>query len=75
MLEGVMAIPDIFKEVDLILASEQRSADGMNWCIAPPFVVETTLLVKVVEEFAIRLSAPEIEVADFEVGPNYITVS
>jgi hypothetical protein len=75
MLEGVMAVPDIFEEVDLVLASEQRSADGMDRGIAPPFVVEPTLLVKVLKEFAICLSAPEIEVANFEVGPNYITIS
>lgn len=35
VLVGIMPIPDVIEEVDLILPCEQCSADAMNRCISP----------------------------------------
>lgn len=45
MLERLMPVPNIFKKVDLILPSEERSADAMNRSISPSLIVEPALLV------------------------------
>ena len=70
MLEGLVPVPDVAEEVDLVLVCEKSSANGVHGRVAPAFVVEATLLVEVVKELGVCLSTPEIEVADLKVGPD-----
>jgi hypothetical protein len=58
-----MSVPDVVKEVDLLLLGEQCRTDGMNRRIAPSLIVEATGVVKVLEEVHVRLGAPEVETA------------
>lgn len=69
-LERLVSVPNVREEVELVLRCEQSSANGVNWCVAPTFVVEAACLVEVVEEFAIGFASPKVEVADLEVTPN-----
>ena len=65
-----MPVPDIREEVELVFGCKQSSTDRVNGGITPSFIVKATGLVEMVEEFAVRLSSPEVEVADFKVGPD-----
>lgn len=69
-LEWLVPVPDIREEVELVLRCKQCSADGVNGCVAPALVVETTSLVEVLEEFAIGFASPEVEITDLEVAPD-----
>ena len=66
-----MPIPDIPKEVYRGLGREERDGDGVHGRVAPSLVVEPAALVEVVEEGGVRRSAPELEVGDLEVGPDW----
>lgn len=66
-----MPVPDILEEVNLILVGEKSCTDGMHRRITPTLVVEATLAIEMLEEFGVCLAAPKVEVADFEVGPDW----
>jgi len=69
-LEGLVAVADIAEEVQLVLGREQRGADGVHGRVAPPLIVEPTRGVEVREELAVRLAAPEVEIANLKVAPD-----
>ena len=72
MLEWLMSVSNIVEEVDLIFAREEGGADGMNRRVAPSLVVEPALGIEVLEELAVRLAAPEVEVSDLEIAPDCV---
>ena len=65
-----MPISDVAEEVDLVLASEERSTNTMHGRVAPPLVIKPPFLVEVVEILCVRFPTPEVEVADLEIGPD-----
>lgn len=65
-----MSVADILEEMNLVLACEERGTDTVNGCVAPTFIVEAAFLIKVVEELRIRLTSPEVKVADLKVAPD-----
>jgi hypothetical protein len=62
-LEWLVTIPDILKEVDLVLFGKQRSTNGVHRRIAPSLVVEPSGLVEMFEEIHVGLRSPELEAA------------
>ena len=66
-----MPVSNVTKEVDLLLVREQSCTNAMHRCVTPSLVVESAFLVQIVEELGVRLSAPEVEVADLEVRPDW----
>lgn len=72
MHERLMLVPNIIEEMNLVLAREQCGSNGVHWCVAPTFVVETAFGVKMVEVFGISFGTPEAEVADFKIGPDCV---
>lgn len=70
MLERFMPIPDILEKVDLTLVRKECRSDRVYRRISPSFVVETTFSIKEVEELRISISTPEIEISNFEIGPE-----
>lgn len=68
-----MSVSNIFEEVNLVFGREQSSGDRMDRRIAPPFIIEASLLVEVIEKVDIRLGPPEVEIADLKVGPDYVS--
>ena len=67
--EGDVVVCDIVEEVDFVLVEEERGSDGVDWCVAPPFVKETPVLVKGFEEVDVGFATEPVEVADFKVRP------
>lgn len=65
-----MPVPNVLEEMKLVFRREQCSANGVDRCVAPAFVVETASLVEVVEELAVGFASPKIEVANLKVTPN-----
>ena len=55
-----MSVSHIIEEVNLIFTSEESRANGMNGCITPSFVVESTGLVQMIEELGVRFGTPEV---------------
>jgi hypothetical protein len=70
MLEGFMSVTNLFEEVNLILPGEERSSKAVNGSISPAFVVEATLLVKMLEVLCVSLPAPEVKISDLEITPD-----
>jgi hypothetical protein len=70
MLEGFMFIPNIIKEMNLALIREQSGSNRMNGRISPSLVVETAFRIEVFEKLHVCFASPEIEIADFEIGPE-----
>ena len=70
MLERLVSVSDIAEEVDLVFSREEGCADTVYGCVAPAFVVEPALFIEVFEEFGVGFAAPEVEISDFEVGPD-----
>ena len=56
---------------NLFLLREERGADGVHGRVAPALVVESALLVEVLEELHVGLAPPEVQVANLEVGPDW----
>lgn len=75
VLERIVLITNIVEEMDLVLFRKQRCADAMHWCISPPLIVETTLLIEEIKEFHVSFATPEVEVTDLKVTPDYTSVS
>jgi hypothetical protein len=73
MLERFVTISNIVKPVDLGFIGEERSTDRMDGSVSPSFVVESTLFVEEFEEVHISLRPPEVEVSNFEVGPDWVS--
>ena len=46
----IMFVPNFFKEMDLVFLEEERCGYGMDWGIAPAFVIESAGRVKVIKE-------------------------
>lgn len=70
----LVLIPNIIEEMNLVLSGKERGADRVHGSITPAFVVESTLGVEVLEVFGVGFATPEVEVANFEVGPDCGTV-
>ena len=70
MGDGIVPVPDVFKVMNLFLGEEHGSGDGMNGCIAPSFIEETTGLVKVFKVLQVALGAPQIQTSNLEIGPE-----
>jgi hypothetical protein len=69
-----MVVRDIVEEVDFAAIQGERGGDGVDWCVAPTFIKESTVLVKGGEEVDVRGGAEEGEGANFEIGPLEILV-
>jgi len=74
VLEGLVTIANVAEKVDLVLGREEGSTDAVDRCISPTLVVKSALLIEEVEEFAVRLASPEIEIADLEIAPKMATI-
>ena len=70
MLECLVFISNIVEIVYLAHVQEKRSSDTVYRCVAPAFVVKPALFIEVFEEFGVGFAAPEVEISDFEVGPD-----
>jgi hypothetical protein len=71
MLERLVSITNLFEEVDLILPGEKSCADTVDGGISPSFVVESTLLVQMLEIFGVCFAAPKVEITNLKVTPDY----
>ena len=69
-LKGLVTVANILEPVDLVLWRKQGRRDRVDRRVSPALIVETSLLVEVLEKVEIRLGAPEVEVADFKVAPD-----
>ena len=67
--EGYMPVPDVVKEMNLVLVQHQTGSNGMNGRVSPSLVEEAAILVQLVEEVEIWLRSQPVEIADLEVGP------
>jgi hypothetical protein len=56
--------------VNLTLVFEQSQGNTMHGSIAPTFIEEATGTVQVVKELAVFFAPPEVQIANFEVGPE-----
>jgi hypothetical protein len=66
-----MPIADLFEIMYLVLAREQGSPDRVDGRITPALIVESTLLIKIVEELGVGLASPQFEIADLKVRPDW----
>ena len=64
-------LTNLIEELNLLPLRKQRRRDRVHGRVAPPLVVEPAALVEVVEEGGVRGPAPELEVGDLEVGPDW----
>lgn len=74
MREGYVVIGNVVEEVNLLLGQHQRRSDGMHRSIAPSFIEEAAVLVKLVEVINISLGSEPVEVANLKVGPHVAMV-
>lgn len=64
-------LTNVLEPMDLALVEEERRGDGVDGGVAPALVVEAAGLLEVVEVGRVRLGAPEAQVSDLEVGPDW----
>lgn len=69
MGKGDVVVCDVVEEVDLALVEQETCGDGVDWCIPPSLVEETTIPVQRVEEVDVGLRSEPVQIADLEVGP------
>lgn len=55
MLEWVVSISNFPEEVDLVFAREQGRANAVDRCIAPTFIVETSISIEEIKVVCIGL--------------------
>ena len=70
VLEGLVSVSDVAKEVDLVLVCEESCSDTVYGCVTPSLVVKAALVVEEVEELRVCLAAPEVEITNLEVRPD-----
>lgn len=70
MLERLVPVSNIVKEMNLVLFGEECCSNTVHRSIAPTFVVEATLPVKEIEELLITFGSPQVQITDFEVAPD-----
>ena len=75
MLERLVSVSDIIEEMNLVFPCEERGSDRVYRRVTPSLVVESALLVEILEELAICFTAPEVQIANFEVTPDYLFVA
>lgn len=67
--ERNVVIGNVLKEVNLFLLEEKTGSNGVDRCITPSLVKETTILVERLEEIEVRLAAKPGQTTNFKVGP------
>lgn len=70
MLEGFVSVTNFLEEVDLILPGEESSPNAVYGGVSPSLIVEATLLIEIVEIFAISFATPEVQISNFKVTPD-----
>ncbi len=69
MSKWYMIVCDIVKEMYFLFLEEDTGGNGVNGCIAPTLIKESSILIKCVKVVEIRRGPKPIKVADFKVGP------
>ena len=64
-----VVVGNLVPEVDLLLLQHDRSSNGVDWCITPPFIEETTIMVQRGEEVNVFLGSQPVQVANLKVRP------
>lgn len=67
--ERNVVVSDVIEEVDFLFLEEKASSNRMDWCVTPPLIEESSILIKRLEEVRVSLGAEPIKVTNFEVGP------
>ena len=70
----IMLVPNLIKELQLILPRKQRSRYAMHGRISPPLIIKSTFGVQVLKERLVRRPAPEIHIGDLKVTPDFPVV-
>jgi hypothetical protein len=73
MLKRLVAISNVVEEVNLILPGEKGSTDRVDGRVAPSFIVEPSCFVEMVKVVEVCLRPPKVEVANLEVGPDWLS--
>lgn len=69
MCEWDMVVRDVIPEVDFLFLQHHRSGNGVNRCVAPSLIEETTVLVQRSEIVNISVGPQPLQAANFKVGP------
>lgn len=64
-----MIVGNIVKEMNLLLLQEKPCSNGMNWCITPTFVEESSILIELLEEIRVGFGSKPVEVTNLKVRP------
>lgn len=69
MREGHVVVGDVVEKVDVLFLQEKAGCDGVNRCVAPPFIEEAAIVIETLKEINISLRTEPIEVSNFKVRP------
>lgn len=73
--KGHMPVSNVVEELDFALVEHEACRNGVDGCISPALVEETTVLVQRLEKVNVLLAAQPIQAANLKVGPLSILVS
>lgn len=73
-LERVMSVPNIPKEMYLLLLRENRRRNRMHGCISPPLIIKPALSLQELEERTIRGGTPKVHISDLKIRPEVAKV-
>lgn len=65
-----MAVSDVFEPMHFARVFEETDGDGVNRSVSPALVEETSGTVEVFEVSFVDGRSPQVQVGDFEVGPE-----
>jgi hypothetical protein len=67
--EWHMEVGNLVEEVDLLLLQHDSGGNGVDRCIAPTLIEETTVLIQGGEVINVLLGAQPFQTANLKVGP------
>jgi hypothetical protein len=67
-----MPVGDLVEEVDFILLQHQGCCYRVDGSVAPSFVEEAAILIKMLKVFDVSVGSQPVQIADFEIGPLYV---
>lgn len=64
-----VVVCDVVKEVDLLLLQQKSGSNGVDGCVSPSLIEETTIHVEGLEKVDVCLGSEPFKVTNLEVGP------
>lgn len=69
MCEGDVVVGNVVEKVNFVSLQHGSSCDGVNRCVTPSLVEETSITVEGVEVVEVGWRSKPIQAADFKVRP------